>query len=458
MRLKRSLFFTLILFFMIFSVSFVSASDIPTNDINTNTLSTISENNMAIENSNDITVELNEDSSTSSQADETQFTDETKNNESEFQSTDETENVKNEAPILGASDDGYLACENQILAAADDGCLDDENQILSADNNQILRAGTPYIDNETFYNGCTATAQDVINTIRDLSSRYGDSSGAVLYLNGNTFSGRGELQAGDGQIIEIKNVKVIGGTVNDPTRMATFTTADQWSSEGIALNFRGRSSDWGTQFYSNSGYSLTNVSFYYLDSQCKLFQFAGGGTLTDCVIDHCQSVKQFVALVGCSDQRDQWGNLIAPKKPIHLNNCNFTYCNQTYGFNPEAGYDDYYDGNGQFGAVLGAALNNCNFINTTSGQHGGALCIADESEWGPATVTSTIYNTNFINVTSRWFAIYLHGKFKTSPADLDYPEEIINCTFVNCIATGEYSGGIGISHSDLLIENSCHRR
>ena len=178
--------------------------------------------------------------------------------------------------------------------------------------------------------------------------------------------------------------------------MATFTASD------LVFNFRGQSSDWGTKFYPDSGCNLLNVSFYYINAKNKFLQFAGGGSVTDCVVDHCQSLKQFVNLVGATYN----GN----KKPMTLTNCNFTNCNQTYGLNPDnPNYDDYYDGNGQFGAVLGAALNNCNFINITSGHHGGALCIADESEWGPSDVTSTLYNCKFINITSRWFAIYIHA-------------------------------------------------
>ena len=398
MHNRRKLFFILMLVLIILTTSFVAAADNVTSEVGDDTMLSVSD---------DVVVEEN----------------------------DEHNSVeKSSGSVLGLAKD-VQSDKNE----SEKNLTKNDAQVLGVSNNQLLSAPSPYIDDSTFPNG--GTAQQVINRIKQLSDTYKNTGGAILYLNGKTYSGNGELKSPDHQIFEIKNVKVIGGTRQDPTKMATFT------SDAISLNFRGGSSDWGTKFYPDSGWNLKNVSFYYLDSKCKLFQFAGG-SLTDCVIDHCQCVKQFIALAGCIE----YGGI--SKRPIYLTNCNFTNCNQTYGLVPEnPNYDDYYDGNGQFGAVLGAAFNNCNFINTTSGQHGGALCIADESEWGPGLVTSTVYNCNFINVTSRWFAIYIHGKFKASPGDLDSDEEIINCTFVNCVGTGEYAGAIGISHSNMLIQN-----
>ena len=99
-------------------------------------------------------------------------------------------------------------------------------------------------------------------------------------------------------------------------------------------------------------------------------------------------------------------------------------------------------------------MENCNFVNTSSAQHGGALCIADESNWGSSTVASKLINCNFINITSRWFAIYIHGNFSSSFGYIDEPEIIDGCYFLNCTGTGEYSGAIGISHDNLIVKNS----
>lgn len=419
MRLKRSLFFTLILFFMIFSVSFVNASDTSTNDLDTNEsmiLSTVPEENILAENTDIIS---NEDSSSIGQTDESQNTGETENNEN--------------ALILRASNDEFLTDETQALAA-----VNDETLFLGVDDNQILRAGTPHIDNYTF--AADSTASNLINRIKALSDQYGDSGGAILYLNGHYFSGNANLNAPAGGFITIKNVKVVGGTVSNPNLMARFD-----GSSGYILNFNGygqrilEASGWKIGYYSTSGVNLINVTFENLNSSTKLLGFAGGGTLDGCVVNNCYSSYQFIGICGC----------YYDNKPINVKNCNFTNCHQTY-----PGDDLVKDGTGQLGAVFGVNMTNCNFINTTSAQHGGALCIADESEWGSARVTSTLTDCSFINITSRWFAIYIHGSFKTSFASITSPEIINGCHFINCTGTGEYSGAIGISHDDLILKNS----
>jgi cell division protein YceG involved in septum cleavage len=206
---KRNLFLILVLFLAILSVSFVSASENVTDEVKDDIVSSVSDEIVIDEN---IGKDLNENPSSTDLISEPQI-------------TNETENID----------------KAQVLKAGND-----EIQISSVEDNQILQAGNPHVDNYTFCNG--GTAQQVIETICQLSTAYGNHGGAVLYLNGNTFTGIGEMQSGDNGIIEIKNVKVIGGTVDDPTKMATFTCTDLWHSGGIALNFRGRSSDWGTKF------------------------------------------------------------------------------------------------------------------------------------------------------------------------------------------------------------------
>ena len=60
-----------------------------------------------------------------------------------------------------------------------------------------------------------------------------------------------------------------------------------------------------------------------------------------------------------------------------MTNCNFTNCIQTL-----PGEDgNIQDGSGQLGAVFGAKMVGCNFINTSSANHGGAFCLSDNSEW-----------------------------------------------------------------------------
>ena len=99
-------------------------------------------------------------------------------------------------------------------------------------------------------------------------------------------------------------------------------------------------------------------------------------------------------------------------------------------------------------------MENTSFINTTSAQHGGALCIADESDWGCLNISSTLKNCSFINVTSRWFAIYIHGNFSTTETTITIPQLVEDCKFIDCRGTDEYSACIGLSHSNVIIRDS----
>ena len=271
------------------------------------------------------------------------------------------------------------------------------------------------------------TAQDVMDEI--WRNR---GTGNIIYLNGGTYTGSGTLTANRNSHPVISDVTVIGGSEDNPEQMAVFTDG------GPVLTFRGTPQNWGTRFYGDSGYEVRNVVFKHIKAEQKFIQFCSGSVI-DCVIDDCESAYQFLTLVGCSETGDQ----------IHVYGCNFTNCRQTY-----PGDDGVKDGTGQLGAVFGIDMRNCNFINTSSAQHGGALCIADESEWGSLRVASTLVDTNFINVTSRWFAVYIHGNFSTSVDYLKTPEILDNCKFINCTGTGEYSGGLGISHVNVIVRNS----
>ena len=117
-------------------------------------------------------------------------------------------------------------------------------------------------------------------------------------------------------------------------------------------------------------------------------------------------------------------------------------------------YNEFDDGHGQLIAAFGIKMDHCNFVNTSSTNHGGAICIADESRWGSRTVPSIINNTNFIGVESKWFAVYIHANFSDSGNDhITSPEIVENCNFINCTGTEEYSACLGISHDDLIVKN-----
>jgi hypothetical protein len=83
-------------------------------------------------------------------------------------------------------------------------------------------------------------------------------------------------------------------------------------------------------------------------------------------------------------------------------------------------------------AAFGIKMDNCNFVNTSSTNHGGAICIADESRWGSKTVPSIINNTNFTNVESKWCAVDIHANFSDSEDfHITSPEIVEKCDFIN---------------------------
>ena len=417
MSLKRNLFFTLILFLIIFSISFVSASDDLTYDTNTGELTALS-----VCDANSIEQDLNEVKLDSV---------ETNPNNVEIKSIDENlgdnelnsiEETSNHSMDLKNDEQDNEEIESDSLT------LTNKAQLQASNDEPILGAVI------NLYGG---TVQNIMDNITHANP------GDIIYLNGGTYTGNGYLDAGENEIITIKDIKVFGGSATDPNLKATLT--DNWWGD-YQLNFKGKgdripaSNNSKTGYYSTSGVNLINVTFENLVTTAKLFNFCSG-SLTDCVINNCESQYQFMGM--CGSYFD--------KTPIPVINCNFTNCHQLY-----EGGRGVDDGSGQLGAVFGVYMENCNFVNTSSAHHGGALCIADESEWGSARIPSHLKNCSFIDIESRWFAIYLHGNFSTSFDYLDESDRelIEDCHFINCTGTGEYSGGIGISHNNVIIRNS----
>ena len=95
---------------------------------------------------------------------------------------------------------------------------------------------------------------------------------------------------------------------------------------------------------------------------------------------------------------------------------------------------------GQFTVMGDSTLINCNFINTSSQQHAGAICMGKGK--------NTVINSNFINCTA-WVggAIFAHGDFNENKKFT-----IENCTFINCSALEE-GGALGLSHNNMDVKN-----
>ena len=302
--------------------------------------------------------------------------------------------------VLGLS----YSSQNTNESENDNNCL-----TLSNEESELLQERPrPPFATVNLYGG---TIEDITNAIRE-----NPGPNTIICLNGGNYTGVGEDQKGGSNLngVSLQRVWIYGGSVENPDLIAN-----------IDVN------GWAIWMGDTK---VDDVRFSNINVSCNFLYFVGdNGYANDLIIENCQSLQQFVAFQGSS-------NRVYPVK-----RATFEGCNQTY--------DDFPDGHGQFVAAISASFDECNFINTRSGHHGGAICIADESDWAHAYRASSITNTNFINVTSAWFAVYIHGQFKDSNGTIEKPILIENCNFINCTASDEFGACLGISHDNTTIVN-----
>ena len=366
MRYKRSLFIILMLFLILFSTSFVCASDSLTHNVS----------------SERTTLSISDDS------------------------------VIDEGNSLRSTDDSseaILGRENaQDTDEIENGSLTNDARLRVSNDEPVLGAEIHAEEFVARYDG-QYSVQNIINEM------YRCQPGDIIFLDGKTFTGRGDRHPEWGHT-NLNGVTVYGGSYIGDTAMATL------DNNGYTMYF--------------SGSTMTDVTFENIRfTGCGIWD-SGGGAWNNVVLKNVESSRQTFWLTGSNGNQKQ------------MINCNFIECHQTY-----PGENDTADGTGQMGNVAGVRMVNCNFINTSSANHGGALCVADESNWGPGNIASTFINTNFINITSRWFAVYLHGNFSSSTAFITDPQVFDGCNFINCTGTGEYSGALGISHDGVQVLN-----
>ena len=189
MRIKRYFGFSLILFIMIFSISFASADEI--SDIDSNDLS------LSVSADVDINENLNDESLNS--VDDT-VSDEINSNSKEGSSTSDVDLKDDISDSDEIESDEGLTNNGKVptLRASSD------EEILGAMDHE-LHGGT---------------ASDVMNWIQQIS----DNGGGTLYLNGGTYTGQATMggNLGRNQMINITNVRVVGGSPDNPNQIATF--------------------------------------------------------------------------------------------------------------------------------------------------------------------------------------------------------------------------------------------
>ena len=126
-------------------------------------------------------------------------------------------------------------------------------------------------------------------------------------------------------------------------------------------------------------------------------------------------------------------NNIFSSKWCTFDSCNFTNSKTT---KTSLALDDV-----AFTTLYDGVMKNCNYINTSTQHHSGAICMNGHNE---------LYNTNFTNCSSLvGGAIYIHGQTDSSQTLYTI---IKNCTFNNCKANYE-GGALGLSDKYVLVED-----
>ena len=265
MHNRRKLFFILMLVLIILTTSFVAAADNVTSEVGDDTMLSVSD---------DVVVEEN----------------------------DEHNSVeKSSGSVLGLAKD-VQSDKNE----SEKNLVKNDAQVLGVSNNQEILGVT-----ENLYGG---TPQQIMNQIKSISDR----GGGVLYLNNATYVEQnpwggyntGSINAAKDEILEIKNVKIFGGTVDKPYLMSTLI------SGGYCLNFGGVTHNYNwRETWGTSGCKLVNVSFEYLNAPVAGIVGFSSGSVINCTINNCTSKTQFMGMQGsCMDNT-----------PIHIWGCKYWY-------------------------------------------------------------------------------------------------------------------------------------
>ena len=306
MRIKRTLLFSLILFLMIFSISFVSANENAVGDVDANELSTLS-----------VSTDIQTDESINEvvlDSDDNQGLEDVSSNSNEESSTSNLDLKDGTSNNDEIEDDVSLSNESDEDSSIEsDECLTNNGKVPT------LRAN-PLGADHTLNGGSAQAVMDMIQQI----SREG---GGTLYLNGGTYqgsahariwTGNGYRDVGRNEVINISNVRVVGGNQTHPDQIAIFQP-DSRTSTSLAFSGYGTWETNATRYYADSGINLTNVTFENLNCTGRFFSF-NSGNLTDCVFNNLESYQHLFFVTGS----------YIDEVPMRLTNCNFTNSKQTY--------------------------------------------------------------------------------------------------------------------------------
>ena len=344
-------------------------------------------------------------------------------------STDELVLLSTNNQLVDTIDDNVDTVQSNDSADLKDTAETDESTNGQNHNNVLkISNGKSLLKATNIMHSTGTTTQSVITDMIRLSN----DGGGILYLDGKQFGGGYSITG-----VNIKDVTVIGGTPDNPNTLATFKdntpiTFINSKFENVTFEYLYKSTHEHAWFILFSESNLTNCHFESLKSETRVLNFRGC-TLEYCTLNNSTS-NFFMAYIQST-----------AKYPSKLYYCNFTNSHHLYSGDS--------DSNGQFAVLAGSIMDHCNFINTSSGHHGGVFCINDGHELvNRGNFSSTVSNCNFTNITSRWFAIYIHAPYDGYENLVSKAPSMENCSFVNCTSQ-ELGAALGISHDNTIIKH-----
>ena len=274
-----------------------------------------------------------------------------------------------------------------------------KKSLLGVSNNDDILGRTIIPTGTTFDH-----IRQAINSARD---------GDIIDLGGKTYTGT------NANIQSSKKITIQNGILDGSAAASDF----HMNLPGVNVknveftNFHGQRGQW-QRLFSFSGSTLENLKFSNSSHDSFMGLFAGfyGLNATNITFENIVS-----------------GTCVLDMASANLMDSKFINSRVT---------DSVKDRDtGQFTVMVNSVMDNCTFINTSSQQHSGAICMAKGE--------NTVINSNFINC-SAWVggAIYAHGDF--SQGNQKYTIE--NCTFINCTAEEE-GGALGLSHNNMDVKN-----
>lgn len=295
---------------------------------------------------------------------------------------------------------------NDYKSSSDDAKLNDTIEVKNLKKSPLLGASNNDVLGATIMPTGT-TFLDIRNAIQAAND------GDIIDLGGKTYTGIAPTNLATHKNIIIQNGIIDGSYIETPKRIDyVSTTLKNIQFTNFNYNLGGYE-----KVFTFLGSTLENVKFTNSknDVYNGMFSQVNGATLTNVTYDGITS-----------------GTCVANIMSSTLTNVNFTNSKVT---DSPRDHDT-----GQFTVMTNSKMDNCNFINTSTQQHGGAICMAQGE--------NTVINSNFINC-SAWIggAIYAHGDFLENKK-----YTIENCNFINCSATAE-GGALGLSHNNMDVKN-----